>query len=109
MECFFIPCHFSNLVDIEWYVLFVYASSVYNARRDQFIILVNYRHQITNHFIVIGDFNFLLNLIEKTGGHHYSRAKIQLFRDFVHSLGILDLGYSGPMPTGTIEGKKEQI
>lgn len=56
---------------------------------------------MTLPWLVIGDFNEITNPTEKFGGRPPSRAKMELFLNFLNNANLIDLGFTCPKFTWT--------
>ena len=45
---------------------------------------------------MMGDFNELLSCNDKLGGNPLNPRRVQMFKDYLDSCGMVDLGYHGP-------------
>lgn len=57
--------------------------------------LLQFSSNVTANWLVVGDFNCILNLNEKKGGGKIRLKKILGFRDCIAKCGLIDLGYAG--------------
>ncbi|KAF7143851.1 hypothetical protein RHSIM_Rhsim05G0174100 [Rhododendron simsii] len=79
----------------EWHLINLYASSIDRVRNSQWEELLRYRQRSTGDWVLWGDFNDILWEDEKQGGRRREVWSLRSFRDFVSSLGVLDLGFQG--------------
>ncbi|KAF7140800.1 hypothetical protein RHSIM_Rhsim06G0055700 [Rhododendron simsii] len=79
----------------EWHLINLYASSIDSVRKSQWEDLLQYRQQSTGDWVLWGDFNDILWTDEKKGGRRREVWSLKVFRDFVASLGAVDLGFNG--------------
>lgn len=79
----------------KWSLLLLYISSVDNIQNDQFHFLVDYKNNLDNAFLLMGDFNSVLHSWEKYGGNGLINAQVRLFRDFVNTMVVVDFNFKG--------------
>ncbi|KAF7152781.1 hypothetical protein RHSIM_Rhsim01G0119200 [Rhododendron simsii] len=79
----------------ECHLINLYASSIDSVRKSQWEDLQKYRQQSTEDWVLWGDFNDILWTDEKKGGRRREVWSLKVFRDFVASLGAVDLGFNG--------------
>ncbi|KAF7135314.1 hypothetical protein RHSIM_Rhsim08G0091800 [Rhododendron simsii] len=79
----------------EWHLINLYASSIDSVRKSQWEDLLRYRQQSTGDWVLWEDFNDILWTDEKKGGRKREIWSLRVFRDFVNSLGVVDLGFHG--------------
>ena len=47
-------------------------------------------------WLMLGDFNELLASSGKLGGKPFNPRRVQMFKDYLDSYGMVDLGFHGP-------------
>ncbi|XP_058008905.1 uncharacterized protein LOC131183070 [Hevea brasiliensis] len=99
-ENFFLHCRIANLqLNIEWDIIFLYASCDDVLRENQFNLLLNYKANVVDSCIIAGDFNSVFSIQEKYGGHDVAQAKIRIFHNFINQWGLIDMGFIGAPTT----------
>ena len=79
----------------KWRLVIVYASTDDRKRAQQFDVLSKRISHFLEPCLVMGDFNDLLLDSEKDGGNRRSAASMRIFRNFVATSCLLDLGFEG--------------
>ncbi|KAG5525263.1 hypothetical protein RHGRI_031816 [Rhododendron griersonianum] len=79
----------------EWHLINLYANSIDRVRNSQWEELLRYRQQSSGDWVLWGDFNDILWVDEKQGSRRREVWSLRAFRDFVTSLGVMDLGFQG--------------
>lgn len=64
-----------------------------------FKFLIDYKNNLDEAFIIMGDFNNIMNLWEKERGNGLNLSQVDMFRDFINSMAIKDLNFRGPIFT----------
>ncbi|CAL1359849.1 unnamed protein product [Linum trigynum] len=90
-----------NEMDFSYVVIYVYISCNIAIRATQLGQLQELCEGIHVPYIVIGDFNAILNESEKDGGTQWNAAHSLSLRNFVHNMGLLDPGFQGDQFTWT--------
>lgn len=62
-------------------------------------ILEQIKNNLDEAFIIMGDFNNIMNSWEKEGGIGLNLSQVDMFRDFINSMAIKDLNFRGPIFT----------
>lgn len=63
-----------------------------NERSSQFYYLLNYKLNVSDSCIVLGDFNSVCCSEQKQGGDRPIDSYLNIFRQFINDFGLLDLG-----------------
>ena len=83
----------------SWLLSAIYASSKFKNR----CILWDNLKKVSDHhdlpWILMGDFNEVLEESEKFGGNSLSVRKVREYRECMDHCNLLDLGFSGPKYT----------
>lgn len=67
--------------------------------KAQFDLILNYSSCLSTPYLLMGDLNAFLFASGNWGGDSHTNVKTNLFNSCVHELGVIDLGFSGPMIT----------
>jgi hypothetical protein len=72
-------------------------------QKPQTCDLINnlYQNNLSDNWLLFGDFNMILNHAEKQGGRDINIAHANLFYDTLNNCNLQDLGYHGEMYTWT--------
>lgn len=74
----------------------MYGSPNSTVRRVLWRHLVGIAGNVSESWVVLGDFNAYLAPLEKVGGASPSSTSMKAFRDCLDSCGLSDLGFKGP-------------
>ncbi|XP_057425985.1 uncharacterized protein LOC130719379 [Lotus japonicus] len=88
---------------------FVYGSPNTSIREFLWRELRRIASQITEPWIVMGDFNSYMNASDKVGGAPPNLLSMSKFRDCIEECSLSDLGFKGPPFTWEGRGVKERI
>jgi hypothetical protein len=86
---------YSDPASTPWLVTCAHAPSAGIDRSSFWSLLESTGDRFRGPWILIGDFNAILSSAEKKGGRNFGSPSHNFFVDFVHSNGLVDLGYSG--------------
>ncbi|GLT69224.1 hypothetical protein SLA2020_413920 [Shorea laevis] len=86
---------YSNPASSPWLVSCAHAPSTGADRSSFWSLLESTGNRFQGPWILIGDFNAILSSAEKKGGRNFGSPSHNSFVDFVHSNGLVDLGYVG--------------
>ncbi|CAL1370678.1 unnamed protein product [Linum trigynum] len=93
----------------KWMSTAVYGNPALIQRRGLWNSLRDIAEDISDPWLVAGDFNSILYASEKSGGAPFDASRVRDFQDCVLDAGLIDLGFSGPPFTWFHAGKKERI
>ncbi|XP_019166798.1 PREDICTED: uncharacterized protein LOC109162582 [Ipomoea nil] len=79
-----------------WYLASVYGSPAHHLHRRLRTDLRQAENSITGPWIVVGDFNAVLNSEETSNYSSFSSHRSADFRNWIQDEGLIDLGFSGP-------------
>ncbi|GAU35497.1 hypothetical protein TSUD_384520 [Trifolium subterraneum] len=82
-----------------WYFTPVYASPLEERRKLLWDDLTAIAQNMTDPWMLAGDFNDIMCTEEKRGGVVASRRKCTIFKDRINSCKLIDLGAVGPKYT----------
>ncbi|KAL5710709.1 hypothetical protein ACHQM5_021240 [Ranunculus cassubicifolius] len=86
---------FSNyLTNTTWIMSLVYGHPVTSKRKELWDFIENFGANLSDPWVLWGDFNSILSYSEKQGGN-INRRSISEFKYMVDNLGLIDLGYKG--------------
>lgn len=83
----------------SWDIILIYASCIHSLRDEQFSFLLNYKSSISDSCLFMGNFNCVLWSWEKEGGGDFPSNQALVFKNFISSFGLLDLGFCSPKAT----------
>jgi hypothetical protein len=86
---------YSDPPNNPWILSCVYGPSFNKNNSDFWNYLASINSDYYGPWLCIGDFNSILDQSEKFGGRPYACSSNDLFRDFLNSHGLVDLGFSG--------------
>ncbi|GLT65286.1 hypothetical protein SLA2020_377250 [Shorea laevis] len=86
---------FSDPTSTPWQITCAHAPSAGADRDDFWKLLADTGDRFRGSWLLIGDFNAILSSDEKQGGRNFGSSSHNVFVDFVHSNGLVDLGFSG--------------
>jgi hypothetical protein len=78
-----------------WMFSFVYAPHQHLLQPGFLEHLSGIGNSFQGSWLLLGDFNSILTTSEKSGGRAYGSQFHRSFEDFVHSSGLIDLGFNG--------------
>jgi hypothetical protein len=78
-----------------WMFSFVYAPHQHLLQFVFWEHLSRIGNSFPGSWLLLGDFNSILDASEKSGGRAYGSQFHRSFEDFVHSNGLIDLGFNG--------------
>lgn len=96
-SCWFINC-LVYMMDFPqpWQISFVYGSAVPHLRPSFLSSLQEVGQSFHGAWVLIGDFNMVLNSDDKRGGRPVPGPSRSVFRSFVDLFELIDLGFMGP-------------
>ena len=80
----------------SWLLSAIYASSRLEERKLLWKILASISPMHELPWLMLGDFNELLASSGKLGGKPFNPRRVQMFKDYLDSYGMVDLGFHGP-------------
>ncbi|XP_026459211.1 uncharacterized protein LOC113359854 [Papaver somniferum] len=80
---------------------YMYGALPNGNREAQWDFIWQYRQTIAYPWILLSDMNFILSNIEKSGGNPHSQTMLNNANDFVNTLGVHDISFSGNLFTWT--------
>ncbi|XP_057463925.1 uncharacterized protein LOC130753792 [Actinidia eriantha] len=80
---------------------FVYAFNTIVGRRSLWTNLDRFNEMLNDPWLVMGDFNNVLNIDERSNGHPVTQYEIKDFQQCCNKLGLIDTAYSGAHLTWT--------
>jgi hypothetical protein len=86
---------YSNPSHNPWLISCIYAPYLPQRHAAFWEQLAGIGNSFGGSWLLLGDFNSILSPAEKSGGRPYGSFSHRLFEDFVHSNGLLDLGFNG--------------
>ncbi|XP_019162021.1 PREDICTED: uncharacterized protein LOC109158590 [Ipomoea nil] len=104
-----------------WHMAIVYGSPVHYLRKRLWSELQAAKRAISGPWLVAGDFNAVTKQEETLNYTDYSTQRNADFVDWIHSEGLIDMGFCGPRLTwaelvkwnkevfGSIEGRKKNL
>ncbi|XP_057478776.1 uncharacterized protein LOC130766093 [Actinidia eriantha] len=82
-------------------ISFVYAFNTIVGRRSLWTNLDRFNEMLNDPWLVLGDFNNVLNIDERSNGHPATQYEIKNFQQCCNNLGLIDTVYSGAHLTWT--------
>jgi exonuclease III len=79
----------------SWMISCVYAPHTLLSRNAFWSQLSNLGNSFGGAWLLLGDFNAILSPADKCGGRSFGSTSHHDFADFVHSNGLVDLGFVG--------------
>ncbi|KAL3497771.1 hypothetical protein ACH5RR_040503, partial [Cinchona calisaya] len=79
-----------------WLLSAIYASPNFHTRMHYWDNLRNVASNCPLLWLLVGDFNKVLNGSEKMGGNPINKKRSAIFNDFIHDCQLMDLGFFGP-------------
>ncbi|CAL1381560.1 unnamed protein product [Linum trigynum] len=80
----------------SWLLTAVYANPALIQRRELWTAIRRIAEEVTEPWLLAGDFNSILQPVDKLGGTPFDAARARDFQDCVLDAGLLDMGFSGP-------------
>ena len=87
----------------------IYASPKFHIRKHLWHDLETFAQHLNKPWLVLGDFNEVINQSEKLGGRPVSRMRSDLFATTMDNCELVDLGFSGPKFTWSNKRKLNPI
>ena len=87
----------------------IYASTKLHVRKQLWQELENFAMNLNQPWLVLGDFNEILNQSEKLGGKPISRSRADLYATTMDNCNLVDLGFNGPKFTWTNKRRRQPI
>ena len=81
---------------IPWLFSAIYASPILNNRLHLWTHLKHVAFEYNMPWLVMGDFNELLDTIDKIGGRPLIASRVHAFQECLNQCGLFDLATSGP-------------
>ncbi|CAN1177346.1 hypothetical protein LINPERHAP2_LOCUS33056 [Linum perenne] len=88
---------------------FVYASPAIQGRRPLWEDLRNLSVSVRKPWVIMGDFNAMIDSSEKQGGGAFNHSSAAEFRDCIRDCNLFDTGFSGPKFTWFRRKLKERL
>ena len=79
-----------------WHLTGFYGNPETNRRPESWAKLKFLKNSSSLPWLVIGDFNEIIGLSEKEGGHTRPKRQMELFLEVINFCALKDLGYVGP-------------
>ncbi|GFY91496.1 hypothetical protein Acr_07g0016920 [Actinidia rufa] len=90
-----------KVTNSKFSVSFVYAFNTIVGRRSLWTNLDRFNETLTDPWMVLGDFNNVLNIDERSNGHPVTQYEIKDFQQCCNKWGLTDMVYSGAHLTWT--------
>ena len=102
--------HIDALVDDgtkigKWHLMGFYGNPETSRRSESWAKLRQLRHTSTLPWLVIGDFNEIMGMLEKEGGSTRPRQQMDSFVETINRCGLRDIGFIGPKFTWLYESR----
>ncbi|XP_075108949.1 uncharacterized protein LOC142180776 [Nicotiana tabacum] len=88
-----------NVADSGTFITTVYAKCTTSERRDLWDNIHNMNNTIDGPWCIGGDFNIIMDTIEKLGGNPHRAYRSLVFISTMESYGLMDIGFTGPRYT----------
>ncbi|CAL1380329.1 unnamed protein product [Linum trigynum] len=98
-----------TMKDASWYLSAVYANPALVQRRALWQSIREIAHTMEDPWLLMGDFNSILQPSDKSGGAPFDASRAKEFQDCVLDAGLVDLGFAGPPFTWFKQGVKERL
>lgn len=76
-------------------VTFVYVENINHGRKELWRLLISLVSSISEPWIILGDLNYVRNLIEKIGGQIFILSKLKDFNDCIINYGLIEMQNKG--------------
>ncbi|GLT58322.1 hypothetical protein SLA2020_312230 [Shorea laevis] len=88
-------CNHSIIPNSEWFFYGVYGRPQFEIRSLLWHELSNMADHITLPWIIVGDFNDVIEQGEKFGGNPISQLRVKAYLSCMNDCGMMDMGYVG--------------
>ncbi|PRQ37048.1 putative endonuclease/exonuclease/phosphatase [Rosa chinensis] len=106
---YFIDAMVKGLDNVEWRFTGFYGHPETGQRHVSWDLLRSLARDPVEKWIVVGDFNEILDLGEKSGGRLRSQGQMQAFRQALSDYNLEDMGAAGGIYTWSSPGIKERL